>query len=920
MPLGLLRRLWLWLRLARLPDPTPGTADAAGARANAPLQAPDAVDAQLHEFDASDTELPESDSEETESALEWCIDRSRSADAVQRTTGIAGAAAYGIAAIEPLLRAANDPGYVPTAIVILERIAARGDRAAVLDGLFKLYGQADAESRQRIIATVATLQAPEQPAAIAAPAPVEPSGELTTHRGSSPATRRTEKPAQPPEPPRATVAGRAQPIVAVVENLLRERRTPLRARVIARELIRSGHPNVDRRTINQVLYANLNRFEQNANWEWSPAGGTPLAMTATAVKELEDEVEPAVLPRPLPAEVGADDRLYLWQIQALEAWYSSGRRGIIQAITGAGKTRLGLAAVERHLKDPSARAAVVVPTVVLVNQWKVELAAWLGVPPSEIGQCGGGANDDLSDARVTVYVVNSAAEYLADDVRSSASPVLLVADECHRYGAETFKAAIEGAFTATLGLSATPERSFDMGMEETVVPALGPIVFRYEYADALRDGVISEFDVAFVALDFTGEEAREYEALDAEVGRLKRAVESRYPELRRGGSQAQYFAILTRLAKSDDQGAVRAYLDRLAARKNWVIQASAREHFVEWFVRDARQGSRTFVFHENIAGADWIAEALTDAGVPAASHHSGKSQAERQAILQAFREGALHAITAARTLDEGVDVPDANVAVIAAGSSVTRQQIQRAGRVLRKVREKRAKIVRLYIAGSREDPELRTGGNEFETMMQSLGRSSRFAWPADSSRLIAWLGGARVATPAVEAPTQVGTPLEPKVVAPVAGPPASVKDLTGLTAGYWGSQADWPTAAAIIAGAEADPSGPQWAVENPSALAQIREAFASGEINLLAMTRLSTWPFSGRRGFEALQELRSVGLPIYFCFEGLLSTTEQGWREIEGKLRPKSGPPATEVPEGMDPEMWKQEAGWRDFRRNWPRK
>ena len=200
-------------------------------------------------------------------------------------------------------------------------------------------------------------------------------------------------------------------------------------------------------------------------------------------------------------------------------------------------------------------------------------------------------------------------------------------------------------------------------------------------------------------------------------------------------------------------------------------------------------------------------------------------------------------------------------------------------------------------------------------MMQSLGRSSRFAWPADSSRLIAWLGGA-VATPAIETPVPDVTTPKPTV----AGPPASVGDLAGLTAGYWGNQADWPTVAAIVAGADADPSGPQWALENPSALAQIQEAFASGEVHLLAMTRLSAWPFSGRRGFEAIQDLRAIGLPIYFSFEGLLSTSEEGWRQIEGKLRPKSGPQAKQVPEGVDPELWEQEAGWRDFRRNWPRR
>ena len=877
-----------------------------------------------------------------ESVLDWCLALTRSPDPGERKTGIIGVAAYGVAAIQPLLALTSEPNYIPTAVTILERIAERGDRAAVLDAMFQIYGGADPATKQRIIDAVASLQT-AQPSPPPAPA-VEPEARRPQPRTRTPPVVARPSPAPRIDghgdaasklptgsPSRPGVSGdrpREAPLVpsalliGAIEKLLSESAKPMRARVIARELVRAGHPNLDRRSVNRMLYTHLDRFEQDANWEWSLRGATRPMPVEAQVEDLSLEVEPAPIAHGLPPEVTDDGRLYPWQAQALAAWYDSGERGIIQAITGAGKTRLGLAAIERHLRDPAARAAVVVPTVVLLNQWKGELAAWLGARESEIGQCGGGSNDDLSDARVTVYVVNSAAQYLANDVDAAGGPVLLVADECHRYGADSFRAAIQGSFVSTLGLSATPERAFDLAMDEAVIPAIGPVVFRYDYESALRDGVISDFDVAFVALEFTSDEATEYEALDADVTRLKRAVESKYPELRRGASQAQYFAILTRLAKSDEEGSVRAYLDRLAARKNWVIQASAREQFVEWFIRDARQGSRTFVFHENIAGADWIAEALTDAGVPAASHHSGKSLPERQAILQAFRDNALHAITAARTLDEGVDVPDANVAVIAAGSSVTRQQIQRAGRVLRKVRGKKAKIVRLYVAGSREDPELVKGGSEFENMMASLGRSSRFRWPAQAAALVQWLGEGQPTQRVVATAHAAAEPAraQPAAVSAVR-PPQSPSDLVGRRAGYWGSPGDWPTAAAIVAGAGADATGPQWALENPSALEQIRSAFEAGDIELLAMTRISSWPFTGKRGWEAMSGLHVAGRPIYFVFEGVLSTSADGWIRIQSKLRPRETPSNREsAPAGIDPDLWEQEAGWRDFRRNWPRK
>jgi superfamily II DNA or RNA helicase len=56
---------------------------------------------------------------------------------------------------------------------------------------------------------------------------------------------------------------------------------------------------------------------------------------------------------------------------------------------------------------------------------------------------------------------------------------------------------------------------------------------------------------------------------------------------------------------------------------------------------------------------------------------------ERQAILDAFRVQRYSKLAAGRVLNEGVDVPDANVAIVVSGSSATREYIQRLGRVLR---------------------------------------------------------------------------------------------------------------------------------------------------------------------------------------------------------------------------------------------
>jgi superfamily II DNA or RNA helicase len=68
--------------------------------------------------------------------------------------------------------------------------------------------------------------------------------------------------------------------------------------------------------------------------------------------------------------------------------------------------------------------------------------------------------------------------------------------------------------------------------------------------------------------------------------------------------------------------------------------------------------------------------------IPAITHQT--KAAERKAILEGFRAGEYRAIVTTRVLNEGIDVPEAKVAVVLGGSSSAREYVQRLGRVLRK--------------------------------------------------------------------------------------------------------------------------------------------------------------------------------------------------------------------------------------------
>jgi superfamily II DNA or RNA helicase len=88
--------------------------------------------------------------------------------------------------------------------------------------------------------------------------------------------------------------------------------------------------------------------------------------------------------------------------------------------------------------------------------------------------------------------------------------------------------------------------------------------------------------------------------------------------------------------------------------------------------------------------------------IPFITHKSSKG--ERQDVLKGFKEGRYNALVTSKVLDEGVDVPDAELGIIVSGTGSSREYIQRLGRLLRPKRDssKKAKLIEIISSGTRE--------------------------------------------------------------------------------------------------------------------------------------------------------------------------------------------------------------------------
>lgn len=405
------------------------------------------------------------------------------------------------------------------------------------------------------------------------------------------------------------------------------------------------------------------------------------------------------------AAPGSPIRLYPWQADALDAWARAGRRGVIEAVTGTGKTMVGVAAALEE-RARRGQVLVLVPTVELQRQWMTELTARLPVG-ARIALLGAGRSDSLATHDVLVAVINSAR---AGDVRPIRAGGLLVADECHRYGSAVNRLALDDRFRRRLGLSATYARD-DGGNLAWLDPYFGGTCLRLGYRRALAEQVTARFTVTLIGVRFAPDEQARYNELSDQMTHLRARLVDRYgvpPE-----PFEAFLKVSTKLADGDGDGAgaARSYRHAMLERRRLLADTPAKDAALAGLAPAIADADRAIVFTQSIAASERASRTLSECGLRSGVIHSALTGEERQGVLRRFAGGDLEVIAAPRVLDEGIDVPAADVAVIAAASRSRRQMVQRMGRVLRRKPDgRRARFAVLFVEETVEDP--RRGAHE----------------------------------------------------------------------------------------------------------------------------------------------------------------------------------------------------------------
>ncbi len=441
--------------------------------------------------------------------------------------------------------------------------------------------------------------------------------------------------------------------------------------------------------------------------------------------------------------------LYKWQEECLEKWFQNNCRGMVQAVTGSGKTLLALAAadqLEQHLGQ-MLFVRIVVPTSALLRQWHNSLKSHLETygkreTNARIGIRGSG-HKSSSDCKYMIYVINSAryelARQLLAELRDGKS-VLLVADECHHYGSGQNRLIFEFLphirqqedHFFSLGLSATLP-SGDTG--RYLASVLGRRIYSYGMEQAAAMRTLCPYDIFHISLSFLDWEREEYALLSHRLVQLYNILLQRHSYLH-GMGQKERFEALRRLAGDPDPRTAQAaiqYMHTIYARKSLVCLASSRIPCACDLIAGLGLDEKILVFGERIEQAETLYLLLQESypGRVGRCHSKAGTLASKNA-LERFRVGDIRILITCRSLDEGVDVPDASIGIVLSGTSMPRQRIQRLGRILRRTDHKAsASLYYLHVGDSSEDtcylPDM-TGSHLLE--LEYLEESHRFSHPA----------------------------------------------------------------------------------------------------------------------------------------------------------------------------------------------
>ena len=389
---------------------------------------------------------------------------------------------------------------------------------------------------------------------------------------------------------------------------------------------------------------------------------------------------PDFIPSPVLQIQKLDLRDY--QKKAIQNWIKSSMRGCVILPTGAGKTAVGIKAIEQV----NGATLVIVPTIDLMEQWERSIRKYIHTDTNKaskniVGKLGGG-QDDLQ--AITIATYDSAyirASALGNQFK------LVIFDEVHHLPAPAYRSIAEQLVAPyRLGLTATIEREDQL---HQLIPQLtGGVVFQLGSQQLSSQKHLAEYIIDRRQVNLTPQEQEAYEMNYSKFLTGFKQLGFKIPSM--------YNLRRLIMMSNRNKTARDAMLARNKANEI-AMNSQAKIHELQSILAENPK-AKTIIFTQNNKMVYYISNAFL---IPSITYKTIKD--ERKDVLDGFKSGRYTAVVTSRVLDEGVDVPDAELGVIMSGTGSGRELIQRLGRLLRPKQDgRKARLVELVSKHTRE--------------------------------------------------------------------------------------------------------------------------------------------------------------------------------------------------------------------------
>jgi len=376
---------------------------------------------------------------------------------------------------------------------------------------------------------------------------------------------------------------------------------------------------------------------------------------------------------------------------AFQKWIFKGGNGIVVMATATGKTLVGIMAILHCLKTfKKGNVRIIAHSKAILNQWRKEVIDKLGLP-----------YDDREDYQTLVNCgflkisFHTFQTVYKDPARYPA--VLLIVDEVHHGAGVQFQKALSIPTRHKLGLSATIE-----GKEKYSIlkRSLGEIVYSFSLQDALDIKIIPRFRWILHTTYLTQKEESEFKDISLQIRSLFKSIRNDRRTILEIDPNASnedidsLYSIIRLFEKARYKGLKLPKrwqkLQQLLFQRRWIIHRSfPKQQEAIDLAAEYAEHKKVILFCMDIETCESIGSQLRDRGKPVYMTHSQQKEDLTRANLDSFTEASCGVLIGARMLDEGINIPDAEIGINVSSSKTRLQLVQRMGRVLRKMEGKK---------------------------------------------------------------------------------------------------------------------------------------------------------------------------------------------------------------------------------------